>query len=136
MHLSINHTLRGFLVASALAFTAVGGVTPGEARGGGGGHGGGGGGAFMGGGGFHGGGGGFMGGGGGFHGGGFDLGGGGGFHGGGGSYQAHDFGGMGLSHSVRGIHRDPRRYGWYGGGYACDPYLVNPQPPYCMDNPY
>ena len=54
MHVSIKRTLQGLLVASALALTAVGAVTPGEARGGGG-HGGGGG-SFHGGGGFHGGG--------------------------------------------------------------------------------
>jgi hypothetical protein len=56
MQASIKHTLQGLLVASSLALTAVGAVTPGEARGGGGG-------SFKGGGGFHGGGGGFGGGG-------------------------------------------------------------------------
>ena len=53
MRVSIKRSLEGLLMASAVAFAAVGAVTPGEARGGGGG-------------GFHGGGGGFHGGGGGF----------------------------------------------------------------------
>jgi hypothetical protein len=124
MHGSIKHSLKSVLVAGALALTSVGAVTPGEARGGGGGHGGGGGGGA------------FMGGGGGFRGGGFGLDGAGGFHGGGGSYEAHDFGGVGVSHSLRGVHGNHGWHGWYGGGYACDPYLANPQPPYCPDYTY
>ena len=85
MRVSIKRSLEGLLIASAVAFAAVGAVTPGEARGGGGFHrrrrlpwrcGG-----------FHGGGGGFHGGGGGFHGGG------GGFARGGGGGMAGVFGG-------------------------------------------
>ena len=91
MRVSIKRSLEGLLIAGAVAFTAVGAVTPGEARGGGGR----GGGAFVGGGGFHGGGGGFHGGGGGFHGGGGGFhGGGGGFHGGGGGFARGGGGGM------------------------------------------
>jgi hypothetical protein len=49
----------------------------------------------------------------------------------GGSYEAHDFGGAGVSHSLHDVHRN-RGHGWYGGGYACDTYL-EPQSPYCLD---
>jgi len=84
MRVSIRRSLEGLLIAGAVAFAAVGAVTPGEARGGGGG--------FVGGGGFRGGGGGFRGGGGGFHGGG------GGFHGGGGGFARGAGGGV-ASHT-------------------------------------
>jgi hypothetical protein len=70
-----------------------------------------------------------------FHGGGFGLGGGGGFHGAAGGYEAHNFGGVGVSHSVHDVHRNWGR-GWYGygGGYACDSYLA--EPPYCPTYTY
>jgi hypothetical protein len=150
MHTTIERSLKGLLIAGALVFTAVGAVTPGEARGGGGGGhggggggfgGGGGGGAFVGGGGFHGGGLGLNGVGAGFHGGGLGFtGSGAGFHGGVGGYEARDTGGIRpghpYGHGPRGVYGNRGGYGFYGDDDSCNLYLANPKPPYCQYYPY
>jgi hypothetical protein len=136
MRTSIKGSLKLVLMASAMVFTVVCAVTPGEARGGGGGGGGhGGGGAITGGGGF---------GGGGFGRGGFGGGGFGGRSGGFGAaeggYEAHDFAAMRSSQPTARRSRGSRGryggYGWYGDEYGCDSYEINRNPLYCENESY
>jgi hypothetical protein len=144
--MSIKDSLKPVLVASIVAFAALGAATPGEARGGGGvggGHGGGGpvmgGGSMMGG---------FSRGepimGGGSMTGGLDrgalswegfTGGSNASHGIGSDFDAHD---LAVARPVAPTSRRPYgllpNYGYYGNPLACDSYAINPRPLYCENS--